>query len=345
MSGLFTGILGVTLWNIFFNGYWPIRRALVIVIIVLYALVTISVAANWAYVHSAFIDNGQSFWTVYLKLATGGQATYWEMDVSAWLSTILTDSYAIWCCWMVWGRRWLVVLPPILSLVCTIRYGSKIVVIYYNNSNASGFMNKFIMLYTSSILVTTLSCTSLIIYRILTVAGVRRGAEGRLRVFYHSIEVMVESSALYSVSLILYLAFTIRHTQGEVYLDAIAGIAKGIAPTLLVGRIAIGRRARPDDSWQGSVIASVSITSQEQGHNQTRSQEDRLTNLVLDDDLEAQHGESGGEEPSSAFFSRPGAQSQGAATLPKSEDFPLYHLGDTEGSNRVSVESLRLGPH
>ncbi len=82
------------------------------------------------------------------------------------------------------------------------------------------------MLYTSLILATTLSCTLLIIYRILTVAGARHGAEGRLRVYHRFIEVLVESSALYSISLILYLAFTIRGSWGAVYLDVIAAIAK-----------------------------------------------------------------------------------------------------------------------
>ncbi|KAK0200630.1 hypothetical protein DFS33DRAFT_1278035 [Desarmillaria ectypa] len=38
------------------------------------------------------------------------------------------------------------------------------------------------------------------------------------------------------------------------YFDVLAGIARGIAPTLLVKRVAAGH-ARPDDSWQGSVIS------------------------------------------------------------------------------------------
>ncbi|PBK67626.1 hypothetical protein ARMSODRAFT_319538 [Armillaria solidipes] len=182
LHGLYTGILAVTLWNIFINKCWPIRRAMVYVIILLHALITIGVAATWSSIHSAFIANGQSFWTVYLKLASASQAAYWEVGITASMSTILADLYVIWCCWMVWGRRWLVVLLPILSLVCAI--GSRIMVIYYNHANASAFVAIFLMLYTSFILATTLSCTLLIIYRILTVAGARRGAEGRLRVFH-----------------------------------------------------------------------------------------------------------------------------------------------------------------
>ncbi len=81
-------------------------------------------------------------------------------------------------------------------------------------------------LYASFILATTLWCTILIIYCILTVTGVRHGAGGRLRVYHRCIEVLVESSALYSISLIVYLALTIHDDFGWFYLDAIAGIAK-----------------------------------------------------------------------------------------------------------------------
>ncbi|KAK0238207.1 hypothetical protein EDD85DRAFT_1005808 [Armillaria nabsnona] len=285
LYGVYTGILAVTLWNIFINKCWPIRRAMIYVIILLHALITIGVAATWSNIRSTFIANGQSFWTVYSKLISLGQVPYWE-GIAASMSTILADLCVIWYCWMVWGRRWLVVLLPILSLVCVI--GLRIVVMYYTYRNAGTFQTRFTVLYTSFILATTLSCTLLIIYRILTVAGARHGAEGRLRVYHHFIEVLVESSALYSIFLVLFLAFTIRNSWGEVYLGIIVTIAKGIAPTLLVGRITVGHRARPDDSWQGSVIASASIRSQEQEHSRTSSQDDRPASPVLDNDLEAQ---------------------------------------------------------
>ncbi len=61
---------------------------------------------------------------------------------------------------------------------------------------------------------------------------------------------------------------------------------QGIAPTLLVGRITAGHRARPDDSWQGSVMASASIRSRSQEHSRTSLRE---ASPMLDGDLEAQH--------------------------------------------------------
>ncbi len=82
------------------------------------------------------------------------------------------------------------------------------------------------MLYISFVLATTLWCTVFIIYRILTVAGAKRRADGRLRVYQHFIEVLVESSALYSISLIVYLTLTICQDFQLFYLDVITGIVK-----------------------------------------------------------------------------------------------------------------------
>ncbi|PBK75007.1 hypothetical protein ARMSODRAFT_1055857 [Armillaria solidipes] len=95
LYGIYTGILAVALWNIFINKCWPIRRAVVIVIILLHALITISLAASWSWTHFAFIENGQNFWTVSLILIKVTQASYWEIGITASISTILADLYML----------------------------------------------------------------------------------------------------------------------------------------------------------------------------------------------------------------------------------------------------------
>ncbi|KAK0442744.1 uncharacterized protein EV420DRAFT_1224546, partial [Desarmillaria tabescens] len=99
--------------------------------------------------------------------------------------------------------------------------------------------------YISFSLATTLFCTLLIIYRIWRVA---RMSDAGLRVYGHVIEVFVESSALLSGSLILYVAFDVSQSWAYFYFDALAAISRSIAPTLLIGCVAAGH-ARPDDSW------------------------------------------------------------------------------------------------
>ncbi|KAK0496353.1 hypothetical protein EDD18DRAFT_203322 [Armillaria luteobubalina] len=171
--------------------------------------------------------------------------------VAASMSVILADLYMIWCCWMVWGKRWPVILLPISFLAASI-VSRIMVTVYYEDATAKLFLT----LHISFILVTTLSCTLLIIYRIISVAGVKREAISRLGLYRRLIGVLVESSAFYSTSLIIYLAFTIRSDLKVFYFDMIASIAKGVAPTLLVGRAAAGH-TRPSDDYDIGIISSL----------------------------------------------------------------------------------------
>ncbi|PBK87354.1 hypothetical protein ARMGADRAFT_1085758 [Armillaria gallica] len=282
LHGIYTGILAVTLWNIFVNKSRLIRRSTVVMIILLYTLTTINFAFSWSYIHLAFIEHGQSFRTVYSRLTGPAQAFFWGNGITSALGTILADLYIIWCCWMVWGRRWLLVLPSMLSLISATV--SKIIGEYQMYFNAS--YEVFLLLYVSFILATTLWCTSLIIYRILTIVGVGRGADGRLRVFQHFIEVLVESSALYSISLIAYLALAIHKDSGMYYLDAIAAIAKGVAPTLLVGRAAAGHTC-PKDDWDESAVSTLRFQTPSE-LCMTSFQESTMQSAVLEMDIEAQ---------------------------------------------------------
>ncbi len=76
------------------NNCWPIRRAPVVIIILLYTLIAIDFAGNWSMICSAFIKNEQNFWTVYLSL-TNTHAATWVVDIAASISTILADLYMV----------------------------------------------------------------------------------------------------------------------------------------------------------------------------------------------------------------------------------------------------------
>ncbi|KAK0474982.1 hypothetical protein EDD18DRAFT_1470540 [Armillaria luteobubalina] len=284
LYGIYTGILAITLWNIFINKCWPIRQAMIILIVLLYALITITFAVNWLCVHSAFVKNGQSFWTVFLTLTTSmGLADILE-GIASSMSTILTDSYMIWCCWIVWGQHWPVVLLPILSLISAAV--SKIIIIYLSSINA--YPGIFLYLYLSCVLATTLWCTLLIIYHILTIAGAKHRENGQLGIYQHFLGVLVESSGLYTISLVVYLALDISGDDRMFYLDAIAAIAKGVALTLIIGCFAARHQACLNNSWQGSVIGSASIRLQGQEHSRARFWEDSdQASPMLGGDLEA----------------------------------------------------------
>ncbi len=65
---------------------------------------------------------------------------------------------------------------------------------------------------------------------------------------------------------------------------------QGVAPTLLIGRVAAGH-SRPDDSWKGSVISGSLHFGTRSGAQPSQSQLDS----GMSDDLEAQRRQRNGE--------------------------------------------------
>ncbi|KAK0235480.1 hypothetical protein EDD85DRAFT_843152 [Armillaria nabsnona] len=190
----------------------------------------------------------------------------------------------IWRCWMVWGQRWLVVLLPILCLAS----GFSFKIIEITAAENLGFKRAvFLIIYISCVIATTLWCTILIVLRILIVIRAHRGEGGSLGEYRHVIELLIESSALHSVTLIIYVALEGSSNWASDYFNTLAAITTGVAPTLLVGRVAAGQ-ARPDDSWEGSIISSLRFEVHPQAGSQTSSQESFMTDDTLESDLEPQ---------------------------------------------------------
>lgn len=287
LHGVYTGIVAVTLWNIFMNKSRAIGRVMTVIIILLYIVTTVNTALIWVFVRTAFVNSGRDFFAVYETITTPGIIPG-AMGTTGCICSVLADTTIIWRCWIVWGRRWLTILLPILLLISAI--GFKIIATYEQYTAPNGFFIQFFVMYSSFILASTLLCTLLIIYRIFTVARAGSEAGSTLGAYRHVIEVLVESSALYSIILILYTTFFALDDLTMIYFDALAAIARGVAPTLLVGRVAAGH-ARPDDSWQGSVISGSLRFGTQPGVSHTGSS---MAGVVFDDDdFEAQRG---GEE-------------------------------------------------
>ncbi|KAK0234228.1 hypothetical protein IW262DRAFT_140234 [Armillaria fumosa] len=279
LHGVYTGITAITLGNIFMNESHSTGRAMIIVISLLYVCTTINLAFNWAFISFMFVNHGQSLWTIYL-VALDPSLTAIVMGTTSAMCTILAESTMIWRCWMVWGRRCLTILLPVVFLVSAMVFK---VIGMYKQYTTPGESDAFdFMLYSSFVLATTLWCTLLIIYRIIATVRTGGASEGGLRAYRRVIVILVESYALYSISLIFYMAFYICGNVALNYFDTLAAIFRGIAPTLLVGRVAAGH-ARPDDSWEGSVMSSLRFDG---GQSLTSACEDAATAVMLD--LEAQ---------------------------------------------------------
>ncbi|KAG7440314.1 uncharacterized protein BT62DRAFT_997811 [Guyanagaster necrorhizus] len=269
MHGIHTCVLLATFWSICTSKVLTCgaaRQFMLLMVVLLYILATLYMAFQWSFTRYAFIDQGQTFWSIFVGLqrVTDRAVTFRLVGgITGCVSTVIADSSMIWRCWTVWGRRWWVILLPIL---CTI--GGTIfdaISVYHvvadtndnqsdSGSSAYAVRIDWTTLSLSLTLATTLLCTVLIIYRIVTVAGGKHGSG--LRSYRGVIEVIVESAALYSASTVVYMVFVARNELTGAYPNVINASIKGIAPTLMVGRIASGH-SRPDDTWKESVLSSL----------------------------------------------------------------------------------------
>ncbi|KAK0480806.1 hypothetical protein IW261DRAFT_1474701 [Armillaria novae-zelandiae] len=262
------------------NSFQPIRRqSKVFMVIMLYNLTTLNFAFNWSCRTSAFIGNGQTSLTVYQELIKPTPVDPFGTRITASMCTIISNSHMIWCCWMVWQRRWIVVLLPALVLISGTVLRLVVLCIRFGN----GTFQVFNILYISCNLATTLWCTIFIIYRFFSIVRVRYESEGRLGPYRHFIEVFVESSAIYAIPASLYLAFILHDNQGVFYFDSITNVTKGIAPTLFVGRAAAGH-TRANETLQESVVSSLYFRTSSRVDTEMGTLENTMQGDVLEDE-------------------------------------------------------------
>ncbi len=67
-------------------------RALTIIIILLYITTTVDFALTWSYIHSVFVDHGQTLWTKYMSYQTPGMGITIGAATAGAICTVLADS-------------------------------------------------------------------------------------------------------------------------------------------------------------------------------------------------------------------------------------------------------------
>ncbi|KAK0432324.1 hypothetical protein EV421DRAFT_1849481 [Armillaria borealis] len=250
LQGLYTLIAAITLWTTFSTPKKSGNSFLLTVVITLYILTTVAFGVDWTYQRRAFIQNGDNFFTVFFALqaiSPWWRASQLVIGISSGLSTFIVDITIIWRCWVFWGRRWLIILIPGLCAIAGMIVVAKSLLIrstFINTTsdigNTGGFAAQidWALIYLSLTLATTLLCTLLIVYRIVRLAS---GVSSYRKI----VEIVIESSAMYSLTLIVYLALAARNLESAYYADMIMAYIKVIAPTLLIGRVAAASNSNP----------------------------------------------------------------------------------------------------
>ncbi|KAK0474965.1 hypothetical protein IW261DRAFT_1497995 [Armillaria novae-zelandiae] len=285
LQGIYTGMVAFTLSRIFSRRRGVGIHAMALVIIVLCILTAINFAFYWSFTVHSFIHHGQNFLTVFMAFngpSDMEMLVHVGTGISGCISTVVADSAMVWRCWIVWGRCWIIILLPLVFMVIGAAF--KILQIRATVQGTEPTINykTCTTIYISLTLATTLLCTLLIVYRILSIQWARTKLSGTrthsLGAYRNVIEIIVESAALYSTMLIVYIGFTFQDEVVGEYLDPIAEFFRGVAPTLIVVRVASGH-SRPDDSWKGSTISSLHFGTGR--HTQTSTETSTEEDLTM----------------------------------------------------------------
>ncbi|KAK0215609.1 hypothetical protein IW262DRAFT_226187 [Armillaria fumosa] len=212
--------------------------------ITLYISSMIYVIATWiefryAFVFATSLRDRYDLWYSLLS---------WDvMAVTATaVNLIIADCTIIWRCWVMWNHDWRVIILPILFVMGEIVCGISSVIRQFTvsvNDETGKYWAVAIMAATVG---TNILCTTLIVGRIIFLARGNRGVMGGIRTYRGVIEILVESAALYSI---IYVVLAILYLNGNAYIypEALVWPVTGIAPTLIILRVASGY-ARPEES-------------------------------------------------------------------------------------------------
>ncbi|TFY75787.1 hypothetical protein EWM64_g8223, partial [Hericium alpestre] len=182
----------------------------------------------------------------------GGANVRFE-DISDWgnamrtvfycIETSLADGLLIYRCWIVYGRRWTIVagLSP-LWIACTV---CEVIASYteFTLNQRASLSAKELQPFITTALTTTLAlnliATSMIAWRIRSIRSFGESADA----INHAVRVIVESGAMYSISVLVFFIVYLAGSNGLYAASDCAFQIIGIAFNLIIIRVERGQTA------------------------------------------------------------------------------------------------------
>ncbi|KAK0197703.1 hypothetical protein F5146DRAFT_948012 [Armillaria mellea] len=266
--GLYTAVLLSGLSKMLFNRRGRNRLFMAVIIAVLYSFETVHLGVRWYRVRQAFIVNGDSRTAIFESFLNPDYQWMWVVNgVFASFNILIADCVLIWRAWVVWDRNYKIVVVPMIGAILEIIFDGFFLYQDISHTSSTSLSNwgpdavNWGIAYFTMSLITTVLSTCLVVFRIATIQRSATHAVSLLS-YRGVIEIVIESAALYAVSLIVFLAFFTRDDPRSGYPQAILNTVTGIAPTLIAARVASGR-ARPDEGWatNSSLVPNTSYFS------------------------------------------------------------------------------------
>jgi len=187
----------------------------------------------------------------------GGATAEFE-NVSFWIQvtrtgcyvvqTLIGDLILIYRCYVVYNRRWLVIVVSLIMWTGTLACGITLIYVNSHLKLSTNFDEKHLVTFLTALsvlsMVQSLVTTSLIAFRILTidrqVAQFRSSNRSKLR---PTIRIIIESGAVYTISLIIFLVVFLCSNNAQYALSDAIMMIIGIVFNMIIVRIHQGRTA------------------------------------------------------------------------------------------------------
>ncbi|KAF9471542.1 hypothetical protein BDN70DRAFT_938870 [Pholiota conissans] len=201
ITGIYTVVFGGTLYA--YLTRHPSKRSLVpITVSILYMSNLAVFGIQWYTTKSQFIDNDQSRATIFLATIEGDQRLDVGVDIGNAISVVLSDALLIWRCFNVWGHSIRVVSIPIfLTITEAVLMFTGAIAVATLPPSANSLKIQMISVTSAGVLMsacTTIITTVLITFRIHSFLRLQDVSS---RKFWHIIDIVVQSGAVYSLSL------------------------------------------------------------------------------------------------------------------------------------------------
>ncbi|KAF8916329.1 hypothetical protein CPB85DRAFT_356822 [Mucidula mucida] len=236
------------------------RHAMALAATLMYTLATAAFVVRWYGILDAYGPHGSD--PEYLCTSPPGVSSWRMLFSEAMLgfNVVIADVIMIWRCWIVCGRSWkIAAVPAFLTvaefalLLTTIGAYDSLGAVVTAYDTVVGTESIFSLVYFCLSLFTTLYCTIGIIARIVSMS---RANNISLTSYRGVLEIVVESALIYAVVLVIHvILYFISARWGAYYSSAILTSVTGIAPTLILARVASGN-SRSNDEWTSQTFAA-----------------------------------------------------------------------------------------
>ncbi|PPQ94732.1 hypothetical protein CVT25_007697 [Psilocybe cyanescens] len=247
---------------------------------VLYLLCFLYFIVEWYYLDWAIVMNGDTRESIFLATEDG---LPWAWILSGFAENslfIVSDGLLIWRCYHVWGQSFWAISAPLILLVTEFGLFVATMVLNIKFSQATSDANANLSNNITSALTfvslgTTMITTFLIGYRIHSTSRLHISSSNRL--FKRIVVMIIESATAYSFVLLLSsIIFVIPSfnrvestlDEADYYLDPIVTVVAGLAPTVLVARIAL---SNPNNAPATITHVSVLQFGSQQGNSSCHS--------------------------------------------------------------------------